>query len=106
AIPPAPGYGELGGHSDLDKVGRPRARQRGALGGRVGAAERTATWVPKLDYGADATRRRGRRCYWSVPSRAGPVLGRGSGAAPDLRRPGRDCHRERPPVQGAGGPQP
>ena len=35
------------------------------------------------------------------PPRGPPVLGRPDRAAPDLRRPGRHRHRERPPVQGA-----
>ena len=40
------------------------------------------------------------------PSRDRPVHGRADRAPQDLRRPGGDRDRERPPVQGAGGAQP
>ena len=57
--------------------------------------------------GPDAPR--GQRRSVRSPSRAarrGPFSGPADRAAQDLRRPGGHRHRERPPVQGAGGAQP
>ena len=61
---------------------------------------RSVLFVPML---RDGDEHRGDRRL-SPGSRGVP--GQAGRASPDLRRPGRHRHRERAPVQGAGGPQP
>ena len=63
-------------------------------------------WVPKPGGGAAAPSRRSNRGDCRHPPRTRRVHRRRDRAPQDLRRPGRDRHRERAAVHGAGGAQP
>ena len=58
---------------------------------------------PEHPGGADAARRRANRDDLRRTARARAVLRKADRAPENLRRPGRHRHRERPPLQGAGG---
>ena len=81
-----------------DVMDNPEYRQAGETARAIGY--RSALAVPMLREGTPIGVIRISR------ARATGVLREPDRAGEDLRRPGRHCHRERPPVQGAGGPQP